>query len=274
MKDFVGKTAVVTGAASGMGRAFAERFAAAGMRVVLADIETAALDATLADFRARGFQAIGVTTDVTRQDSIRSLAARAVEAYGKVHMLFNNAGVEGYADGALWEATDKDPAWTFGVNFWGVVYGIQTFMPLLLEHGEDAYIVNTASATGVVRANTMYAITKHAVVALSEVLRAQLAERNTRVGITVLCPGVVNTRIFEGSRNRPSDLQNDRPPADAETGRQWRLRMKERSAAAMPPADVAEMVYSAVCNEQFYVLTDSDWDERIVARHTDIMQRR
>ncbi len=273
LTEFDGRVGVVTGGASGMGRAFAERFASAGMRMVLADVEQPVLEATVAELRSRGLDVSGVVCDVSSLESVRELARRTVELCGVPHLVFNNAGVEGYLDGPIWEATDKDWAWTFGVNFWGVVHGIRTFMPLMLSSGESGWIVNTASATGLVRANNMYGVTKHAVVALSEVVYAELRARSARVGISVLCPGMVRTRIFEGSRNRPAALVNETPTSGAAAGAELRARMIERTAQALPPSEVAEMVFRAVQTEQFYVLTDTEWDDRIRSGHGSIMAR-
>ncbi len=167
MRAFAGRVAVVTGAASGMGRAFARRFAEEGMRVVLADVEREALDRTVAELRAHGHQVTGVPTDVMSRASVQDLARATLDVYGKVHLVCNNAGVEGYLDGAIWEATERDWRWTMGVNFWGVVHGVETFLPILLAQGEEGHVVNTASMTAVVRATNMYAITKQAVLAYS-----------------------------------------------------------------------------------------------------------
>jgi len=273
LTEFAGRVGVVTGGASGMGRAFAERFASEGMRMVLADVEQPVLETTVAELRSRGMDVTGVVCDVSSLESVRELARRTVEVYGVPHLVFNNAGVEGYLDGPIWEATDKDWAWTFGVNFWGVVHGIRTFVPMLLASGSDGWIVNTASATGLVRANNMYGITKHAVVALSEVLYSELRSRSASVGVSVLCPGVVRTRIFEGSRNRPPALVNETPTSGASAGAELRARMIERTAQALPPSEVAEMVFRAVQTEQFYILTDTEWDDRIRSRHGSIMAR-
>ncbi len=266
MREFKGKVAVVTGAASGMGRAFAERFAAEGMKVVLADIETPALEISVAELRARGYDVIGVETDVAKPEAVQALADRTLAEYGKVHVVCNNAGVEGYLRGPLWEATDKDWQWTFGVDFWGVVNGVRTFLPLMLAQEEEGHIVNTASATGLVMSSNMYGIAKHAVVALSEVLYAQLEQAGAPVGISVLCPGMVNTRLFFGSRNRPQELRNEgeEPPA-----RPYRDLSNE-----MPPADVAGIVIDAIRDDQFYILTDHDWDERMRTRWDNIINRR
>lgn len=273
MREFRDKVAVVTGAASGMGRAFAERFAQEGMHVVLADIEEPALQTAIDDMTRSGYDVLGVRADVANLQSVQQLAQQALDRFGKINLVCNNAGVDGYLDGPLWEATDKDWQWTFGVNFWGVVHGVRTFLPIMLEQDDDGHMVNTASATGVVQANNMYGITKHAVVALSEVVYTQLKQRGARVGISALCPGVVNTRIFEAARNRPAELRNAQPGSDAEAGARMRAQMIEGMASALPPTHVADMVVSAIQNEQFYILTDHDWDARIEARHRNIMQR-
>ncbi|MDE3076299.1 MAG: SDR family NAD(P)-dependent oxidoreductase [Chloroflexota bacterium] len=273
MREFSGRVAVITGAGSGMGRAFAERFAQEGMKVVLADVEQGALDAAVQALRSRQHEVTGVLTDVSKLESVEALAARAVETYGKVNLVCNNAGVDGYLDGPIWEATTKDWQWTFGVNFWGAVHGVRTFLPLLLGQDEEGYVVNTASATGLVLANNMYGITKHAVLALSEVIYAQLRQQKAKVGISVLCPGVVNTRLFEGSRNRPAELRNERESEGAAAGEEMRRQMRARLAEAIPPSEVAEILVKAIRDEQFYVTTDDKWDEGIRVRGENILKR-
>ncbi|MGH2519878.1 MAG: SDR family NAD(P)-dependent oxidoreductase [Chloroflexota bacterium] len=265
MNDFAGRVAVITGAASGMGRAFAERFAREGAKIVMADVEAAALNRAVAELRATGVDVLGVQTDVSSLESVQELAGRALEAYGKVHLVFNNAGVEGYLDGPIWEATSKDWAWTFGVNFWGVVHGVRTFLPILLGQDEEGYVVNTSSATGLVRGGNMYGITKHAVRALSETMYTQLKQRQAKVGVSVLCPGVVNTRIFEGSRNRPPELQNEQPTSGVEAGAAMRRAMVERMSQQKPAAEVADIVLQAIREERFYITTDHEWDARIAS---------
>ncbi len=274
MRAFAGRVAVVTGAASGMGRAFARRFAEEGMRVVLADVEREALDRTVAELRAQGHQVTGVPTDVMSRASVQDLARATLDVYGKVHLVCNNAGVEGYLDGAIWEATERDWRWTMGVNFWGVVHGVETFLPILLAQGEEGHVVNTASMTAVVRATNMYAITKQAVLAYSETVYGHLRERGARVGISVLCPGIVATQLFLGSRNRPRELRNEQEPPGAAEGAELRRRMHQRLAAGMPPAEVAEILVRAVREERFYVLTDHEWDERIRRRTEDVLRGR
>ncbi len=272
MKDFAGKTAVVTGAASGMGRAFAERFAAEGMKVVLADIEAPALETAVAQMRDAGHDVIGVRTDVSKQESLNGLAQRAVDAFGKVHVVCNNAGVDGYL-GTIWEASQRDWQWTFGVNFWGIVHGVTAFMPILLAQGEEAHIVNTSSATAIVPGSNIYSVTKHAVLAYSEAIYAQLQQTNAKVGISALCPGTVNTNLFYGGRNRPDELRNPGETPDSEPGAEARVMLRNVLAQSIPPADVAEILIDAIRNGRFYVLTDEEWDETSQAREDAIMAR-
>ncbi|TNC26878.1 SDR family NAD(P)-dependent oxidoreductase [Amycolatopsis alkalitolerans] len=269
MRELGGKVAVITGTGSGMGRAFAYRFAAEGMKVVAADIDEAALGETVAGIRAAGGEAAGVPTDVSDPAAVRRLAAEATAKYGPVHLLCNNAGVEGYLDGAIWEAGDKDWTWTVDVNFWSVVHGVRTFVPLMLEHGEDAHVVNTASMTAVITPGNMYGITKHAVLALTEVLGADLAARRANIGVTALCPGTIATNLFHGSRNRPARLRTE--TGQSATGKELRERMHATLAEGMSPDEVAAKLADAVRSGAPYLLTDHDWDERIIARHEAIL---
>jgi NAD(P)-dependent dehydrogenase (short-subunit alcohol dehydrogenase family) len=271
MREFRDRVAVVTGAASGMGRAFAERFAREGMKVVLADVEQAALDQAVEELRAQEYDVLGVWTDVMRQEAVEALARQTLEAYGKVHLVCNNAGVEGFLDGALWEATSKDWEWTFGVNFWGVVHGVRTFLPIMLGQDEDGHMVNTASATALVRGSNMYGITKHAVRALSETLYGQLKQCGSRVGISVLCPGVVNTRLFAGERNRPTELRNEQQQDGPRPGDAMRQGWFARAAQSTQPAQVAEILLQAIREERFYVYTDHEWDDRISSFCEDLL---
>ena len=271
LRDFVGKVAVVTGAASGMGRAFAQRFAEEGMRVVLADVEPEALDRAVGELRAAGFEAVGVPTDVSSRAAVSQLASAALDAFGAVDLVANNAGVEGYLDGAIWEATEKDWRWTMGVNFWGVVHGVETFLPIMLRQGTEGHMVNTASMTAVVAGRNMYSVTKQAVLALTETIHGQLAEREARVGISALCPGIIATRLFQGSRNRPEELRNEGEPGGTEQGRELRRAMHERLQAGMRPSEVASILVEGVREGRLYILTDHDWDDRIRARTEAIL---
>ncbi|GIG91536.1 acetoin dehydrogenase [Plantactinospora endophytica] len=256
-----------------MGRAFAQRFAEEGMRVVAADVQADALDRAVAELTADGHEVLGVRTDVADPAAVRDLAARTVDAFGKVHVICNNAGVEGYLDGAIWEATDRDWAWTVGVNFWSVVYGVRTFLPLILSHGEPGHVVNTASMTAVTRPANMYGITKHAVLALTETLYADLRARGLPVGATALCPGIIATNLFLGSRNRPSELRNETELPGAVAGREKRDLMHARLAEGMSPAEVADQLVAAIRADRLYALTDADWDDRIRQRAGDILDR-
>jgi NAD(P)-dependent dehydrogenase (short-subunit alcohol dehydrogenase family) len=283
MEQLAGRTAVITGAGSGMGKAFAHRFAAEGMRVVAADIQPDALAATVAELTAAGHQVAGIATDVADPASVQRLADAAYDRFGAVHLLCNNAGVEGYLDGPIWAATAKDWEWTVGVNFWSVVHGIRAFVPRMLAGGEPGHIVNTCSMTAVVSAGNMYAITKHAVLALTEVLALDLGRRDAPIGVTALCPGIIATNLFRGSRNRPAALREDDTGAgrvqaeglpsdrDAQGGRATRERMHAMLATGMPPAEVAAKLVDAVRAGTRYLLTDHDWDPRILARHESIM---
>ncbi len=269
MDEFGGRVAVVTGAGSGMGRAFARRFGAEGMRIVAADIERAALSATVDELTALGCEAVGVVTDVADPAAVRRLADEAVGRFGAVHLLCNNAGVEGYLDGPIWAATDRDWQWTMGVNFWSVVLGVRTFVPLMLAHGEPAHVVNTASMTAVIAAGNMYGITKHGVLALTEVLDSDLRTAGADIGVTAVCPGTIATNLFHGSRNRPAHLRDaDGPSAD---GRELRERMHATLAAGMSPDVVAEKLVAAVRARALYLLTDHEWDDRIIRRHEAIL---
>jgi NAD(P)-dependent dehydrogenase (short-subunit alcohol dehydrogenase family) len=271
MDELAGRVAVITGAGSGMGKAFATRFAAEGMKIVAADVQQDALDATAAELTAAGHDVIAVHTDVADPRSVHRLADAAYARYGAVHLVCNNAGVEGYLDGPLWAATDKDWEWTVGVNFWSVVHGIREFVPRMLAGGEPGHIVNTCSMTAVVAARNMYGITKHAVLALSEVLAADLQDRGAPIGVTALCPGVIATNLFRGIRNRPAGLRNDTDPDGSPDGRELRDRMHALLAAGTPPAEVADKLADAVRRGASYLLTDLEWADRIRQRHESIL---
>lgn len=276
MRDFEGKVAVVTGAASGMGRAFAERFAQEGMKVVLADVERDALDAAVLELQRGEHQVIGVLTDVSKADSVDELARAAIDAYGKVHLLCNNAGVAG-ENALIWEETPRDWEWLMGVNLYGVVNGLRTFVPLMLSHGEEGHIVNTASIAGLGNGWGIYGVTKHAVIALTESLSSGLRLIDAPIKASVLCPGGVNTRIVDGVRNRPPALTDNvaTPPSLAADGlRRYNDRMRAAVGIGKEPSEIAEILIEGIRREEFYILTHpEEEEERVRQRAEQIISR-
>ena len=274
MQDFEGKVAVVTGAASGMGRAFAERFAQEGMKVVLADVEQGPLDRAVTELRQAEYDVLGVLTDVSKVESLEALAHKAIKAYGKVHVLCNNAGVSGGNGGPaamIWEASLNDWTWITAVNYFGVAHGIRIFVPLMLSHGEEGHVVNTASVAGLTPGNGVYGATKHAVVSMSESLYRDFHRVGSKLGVTCLCPGVVNTGIINATRNRPSDMLNEgEQPRDAET----QARIAAWAESGWQPPEVAEMVIDAIRANHLYLRTDEDQTDRIEDRMHAILESR
>ena len=269
MEEFAGKTAVVTGAGSGMGKAFATRWGAEGMNIVIGDIQQDALDATVAELSAAGVPVLGLRTDVSKLADIEALADAAEDRFGPIHLVNNNAGVEGYLDGPIWAASAKDWEWTLSVNLMSVIYGVQTFVPRMLAHGEPGHVVNTCSMTSVIAASNMYGICKHAILALTEVLAADLKAAGANIGATGLCPGIIATNLFHGSRNRPTTLRNE--SGMSASGAALRDHMHATLSKGMPPSEVADKLVTAVRENALYLLTDHEWDSRIVARHEAIM---
>ncbi len=275
MQDFKGKTAVVTGAASGIGRGLAERFVVEGMRVVLADIEEEPLHAVEEMLLERGAEVIAVKADTRKLEQIEELERAAVDAFGKVHILCNNAGVG--AGGLTWQTTQADWEWVLGVNLWGVIHGVRTFLPGMLAHGEEGHIVNTASMAGLVAGPFMgpYNVSKYGVVALSETLFHELKMAGGKVGVSVLCPGWVNTRINESGRNRPEDVAAEAAVGDVGPGgTQLQGMMSEKLASGMPPAELAALVLTAVQEQRFYILTHPEMKPAISNRFNAIMDER
>jgi NAD(P)-dependent dehydrogenase (short-subunit alcohol dehydrogenase family) len=280
MQEFRGKVAVVTGAASGMGRAFAERFAREGMRVVLADVEQTALQRAVDELRAAGHEVRGVVTDVSKPDAVENLAHEALAAFGKIHVVCNNAGVNGgrghtrsiLSDPpAIWEASIQDWQWITGVNYFGVAHGIHTFVPIMLRQNEEGHVVNTASMAGITPGNNVYGATKHAVVSMSESLYRDLRRYGSQIGVTCLCPTLVASNFYHAERNRPSNLSEDAGALSAGDLN----RMRDAFSKGWAPAEVAERVLQAVRANQLYLVVGrpSD-DERIRARLENILNRR
>ena len=274
MKELRDRVAVVTGGASGMGRAIADRFAAEGMKVVLADVEQEALTRAEAEIRARGALVASKRTDVSRAEDIEALARFTIDTFGAVHVLCNNAGI-GIGGAMAWQQSVHDWEWVLGVNLWGVIHGIRVFTPLMLAQGDECHIVNTASGAGLhARPGlTMYSVSKHAVVALSESLYGELRLADAKIGVSVLCPAVVNTRIGESERNRPAELRNTGDLGDAGEKMQNMERAFRAILAAtgIPPDDVAAAVVDAIRHDTFYIITHEETRVRVRARMDDIL---
>ncbi|NEK56386.1 SDR family NAD(P)-dependent oxidoreductase [Geodermatophilus sabuli] len=263
-----GRVAVVTGAASGIGLGLARRFAAEGMKVVMADVEAPVLQAAADDLARDGAQVLPVVTDVADRASVEALRDAAVGEFGAVHLLCNNAGVGGSQD-PLWEVPLGDLEWVFGVNMWGVLHGVRAFLPVLQEQ-DAAHVVNVSSVFGLFAGSLgAYGASKHAVVALSESLHFQLREAGSHVGVTVLCPSAVRTNFDDSARNRPPDAG---PPADTSaTTRAARDDLHARSAPPKEPDEVAGLVVDAIRTSRFYVLTNDARDTAIRQRAEEII---
>jgi NAD(P)-dependent dehydrogenase (short-subunit alcohol dehydrogenase family) len=278
VNDFAGRVAVVTGAASGIGLALATRFAEAGMRLVLADVEAAALEAARAGIEGKGGTAIAVRADVMREEDVERLAGAAFDTWGNVHVLCNNAGVGGGAgaDG-VWNVPPEDWDWVLGVNFRGVLHGIRQFVPRMLAKGEPGHVVNTASAAGLVTGATgaPYTVSKHGVVALSEILYKDLKARGAKLSVSVLCPGWVDTRIIDSERNRPEALA---PKAAAQITPQmqlWREAVRGFLKGGFRPEEIAGVVFDAIKSDRFYIVpAQPNIEEALALRLEDIRLRR
>jgi len=273
MKDVTGKVAFITGGASGMGLAMARSFSAAGMKVAIADIEQAALDRVKAEFAKTNAEVITLKVDVTDRDAMERAAQATEAAFGKIHVVCNNAGVA--VGGPLDAMSYKDWDWVMGVNLAGVINGVQTFVNRIKKHGEGGHFVNTASMAGqmAIPGLGVYNTTKYAVVGMSETMRADLAPHN--IGVSVLCPGVVTTNIFDSGRNRPEDLKGETDTAslvlttdmsDAERAE----RMQQIMASALDPAVVGDMVLAAIQANDPYIFTHPDLKPMVDARSAAI----
>ncbi|HLA19006.1 MAG TPA: SDR family NAD(P)-dependent oxidoreductase [Dehalococcoidia bacterium] len=272
MKDLKCKVAVVTGGASGIGRAMAERFATEGMKVVLADIEEGALAAAEGEMKAKGATVASKRTDVSRGEDVEALARFTVDTFGAVHVACNNAGVG--VGGVTWQQTVKDWEWVLGVNLWGVIHGIRAFVPIMLQQGDECHVVNTASRAGLATRPwlAMYSASKHAVVALSESLYHELSLTGSKVKVSVLCPAVVNTRIGESERNRPETLR-DAAGAGVPVQQAQAMEQAFRAllATGQPPEEVAAAVVEAIRGERFYIIPHEETKAWVATRLNDII---
>jgi len=279
VKKFKDRTAVITGAASGIGRAIAERCSREDMKVVLADIDEEALSRAEKEMKAAGASVLSVVTDVSKASDVEALAQKTLAAFGAVHLLCNNAGVG--VGGCIWECTLEDWEWVLGVNLWGVVHGVRVFIPIMLEQDTECHMVNTASGAGLVSTPHLgiYKVTKHAIITLSETLYHEMALRSSKIKVSVLCPMWVNTRLLEADRNRPAGLQND---ADTEMRIRTSPEYQEAESLVRPAMQsgmscqqVADCVFNAIRSQQFYIFTDPESVKPMVQlRMEDILQER
>jgi len=269
MKELKGKVAAVTGAASGLGRSMALAFAAEGMDVALADVDEKGLKETAS--LVNGVRTTTLRVDVSQADQVDGFRDHVLARLGGVHVVCNNAGVSPL--GAVWENTPADWQWILGVNLWGVIHGVRSFTPHLIAQHEG-HIVNTASVAGLISppGSGAYNVTKHAVVALSESLYHDLRERNSPVGVSVLCPAYVPTRITESERSRPADLRVGEKSKET-LAREAMLR-KAVSSGKVSADQVAQAVIAAVKEERFYILTHPRIKGAIQARMEDILEGR
>jgi NAD(P)-dependent dehydrogenase (short-subunit alcohol dehydrogenase family) len=272
MKDFRDKVAVITGAASGIGYGIAERCAKESMKVVLAGINPENLRQAQKRLEPIGATTLCVRADVSRLEDIEALADKTLQAFGALHLLVNNAGVS--AGGSVWESTLADWQWVIGVNLWGVIYGLQVFVPIMLAQDTECHIVNTSSMAGLLPSfpSAPYQVTKHAIVALTENLHHSLAQQGAKVGASVLCPAWVRTRIMDSARNRPPDLRNE-PDAEPPSP-EWQATLagfRQAVDTGMSPQEVADCVFRAVADEQLYILTHREYCSLVQKRMQDVL---
>ncbi|MBT2395070.1 SDR family NAD(P)-dependent oxidoreductase [Streptomyces sp. ISL-100] len=277
-----GQVAVVTGAASGIGLAMVRRFAAEGLKVVLADVEEVALEKAASELRAEGAQVLARVVDVSERESVTALADAAYDTFGAVHVLCNNAGVGSGAEGRMWEHEPNDWKWAFAVNVWGVFHGIQAFVPRMLAGGEPGHVVNTSSGDGGIAplpTASVYAVTKAAVVTMTESLYAHLRAESVPVSASVLFPGphMLRTGLWESHRNRPARYAKERPRrAPYRSLGQWETAMKAagHEIEFTPVEDVAETVVEGITADRFWMLPASEHSDRqIRARAQSMLDR-
>lgn len=278
MKNFKGKVAVITGGASGFGREFANIGARLGMNLVLADVQQDALDKTKAELEAQGAQVLALRCDVRRAEQVQALADATMQRFGSVHLVFNNAGVG--SGGLVWENSIADWEWVLGVNLWGVIHGVRTFTPLMLEcakkeEGYEGHIVNTASMAGLLNAPNMgiYNVSKHAVVSLSETLYHDLQLVKAPVGASVLCPYFVPTGIHQSERNRPDDVKVEAKPTASQVAAQA-VSEKAVTSGKVSAQEVAERTFNAIRDGQFYIYSHPHALGNVQTRMEDIVLQR
>lgn len=268
MLEFQGKTAVITGAASGIGAALARAAAARGMNLALADLDATGAQAVAAS--CGDVPNLVMAVDVSLPKDVETLAAAAYDRFGEVSLLCNNAGVvPGGRHRPVWEYEPADWQWAFDVNLMGIVHGMRSFVPRMLQAGQPAHIVNTTSVSGFISGagSPVYGASKHAAVRATEALYASLRERGASIGVTMLCPGLVNTAIFASERNRPTHLQTGAETVALPD------ELNAISAMGSDPAEVADLAFQAVMEDRFYAFTTDRFDEMIRRRGNSILQR-
>ncbi|HEY1749876.1 MAG TPA: SDR family NAD(P)-dependent oxidoreductase [Caulobacteraceae bacterium] len=267
MKDLVGKTAFVTGAASGIGLGVATRLAQAGVKVMMCDIERDALDKAMAELKRTNADVDGVIADVSLKAELQAAADATLTRYGEIHIVHNNAGVGG--GGGYGDWTDASWGWTIGVNLMAVIWGAEIFGPLIERHGQGGHIVNTASVAGLISGSgNAYNVTKYGVVALSEGLRVELAPRG--IGVSVLCPGFIRTNIVDSLRNRPERFAEAVPAGASSSLAAWLGNIRERVEGGIDPLYVGDLVREGIEGDWPYIFTDTEFEPFIAARFAGI----
>jgi NAD(P)-dependent dehydrogenase (short-subunit alcohol dehydrogenase family) len=282
MQRLADRVAVVTGGAGGLGRALGQRFAQEGMHVVLADVQPAPLGVTVAELRAEGLDVTGVVTDVTNYESVQALRDATVQTYGAVHVVCNNAGIGAGAEGPIWEHEINDWRWAFAVNVWGIIHGINAFVPTILAQGDEGHIVNTSSGNGGISplpSTPQYAATKAAVVTITECLYGQLQDTTDKVSASVLFPGphMLRTGLFESWRSRPTEFAKERSrqtPYITYDEMEKMMKAAGVEVAYTPVEEVAERVVAALYANTFWIHPDNEnSDQQLVARTDSILKR-
>ena len=272
MKEFDGKTAIVTGAASGIGLGLAEKFAKERMQVVMADVEEEALNKAVEKLKKHQYRVMGISADVLIQESMKELFDKSIEAYGNIHILCNNAGIGANSGNkAIWEINKTDWDWSLGVNFYGVLYGLQTFVPHMIDHGEEGHIVTTVSLAGLLPGAGTYGVSKHAALALTQGLNRDLIARDSKINSSVLCPGFVNTNIMNSERNRPQHLvSNNQIDTNEQQMEVFNFLLKN----GKEPSEIADIVFEGIKDNIFYILTHPAWDESLRNHFEEILSRK
>lgn len=272
MKRFKDKVAVITGAASGIGRSLAFRAVLEGMKVVLADVDEQSLNKTGRELQAIGGNILTIRTDVSKSPEVEALAQKTLEVFGGVDLLCNNAGVA--SGNTIWESSLSDWEWVLSVNLWGVIHGIHVFTPIMIAQNRKCHIVNTASIAGLVSPphQGIYNVTKYGVVALSECLYQELIQCKAKINVSVLCPAYVRTRIMSSERNRPvgnKAIQHIATPAEEEAV--WQS-LEAAKYSILSPDQIADQVFEAIRAERFYILTHPESKTWVKSRMESILE--